>query len=77
MGSLKFKNFILRNPPTKMENKASGKHFNEPGHSVNDMTVTVIEKIFNNDPNFRKQREKMWINKFNTRYKGLNRISGG
>ena len=33
----------------KMENKATGKHFNKPGHSVNDMTVTVIEKIFNND----------------------------
>ena len=61
----------------KMENKATGKHFNEPGHSVNDMTVTVIEKIFNNGPGFRKQREKMWINKFNTRYKGLNKISGG
>jgi len=60
-----------------MENKATGKHFNEPCHSVNDMKVTVIEKIFNNDPRFRKQREKMWINKLNTRYKGLNKISGG
>ena len=32
-----------------MENKATGKHFNEPGHSSNDIRVTVIEKIFNND----------------------------
>ena len=61
----------------KMENKATGKHFNEPGHNVSDMTFTVIEKIYNNDPNYRKQREKMWINKFNTKYKGLNKISGG
>ena len=59
----------------KMENKSTGQHFNEPGHSVSDMTFTVIEKIFNKDPHYRKQREKMW--KFNTRYKGLNKINGG
>ena len=61
----------------KMQNKATGKHFNEPGHSVSDMNITVLEKIFNPDPQYRKQREKMWINKFNTRYKGLNINSGG
>ena len=60
-----------------MKNKATGQHFNEPGHSISDMTITVIEKIFNKDPRYRKQREKMFINKFNTRYKGLNKMSGG
>ena len=60
-----------------LKNKATGQHFNEPGHKVSDMTITVIEKVFNKDPRYRKQREKMFINKFNTRYKGLNKMSGG
>ena len=72
-----FRNNFVLSCMAKMENKATGQHFNEPGHSVSDMTFTVIEKIYNNDPNYRKQREKMWINKFNTKYKGLNKISGG
>ena len=41
------------------------------------MEVTVVEKIFNVDPQFRKQREKMFINKFNTNYRGINRSNGG
>ena len=57
--------------------KATGAHFNEKGHSISDMEITIIEKIFNQDPQFRKQREKMFINKFNTKYKGINRITGG
>ena len=57
--------------------KATGAHFNEKGHSISDMEITIIEKIFNQDPQFRKQREKMFINKFNTKYKGINRNTGG
>ena len=57
--------------------KATGKHFNEKSHRISDMTITVLEKVFNLNPQFRKQREKMWINKFNTKYKGLNRMNGG
>ena len=56
-------------------NKATGEHFNLPGHKVSDMEVTIIEKIYNEDPNYRKQREQMWIEKFHTKYKGLNRKS--
>ena len=62
---------------SRLLSKATGRHFNEPGHSVSDMTLTVLEKIFNLNPLYRKQREKMWINRFNTKYKGLNRINGG
>ena len=62
---------------SKVTNKATGEHFNQKGHSFSDMTVTVIEKIFNQNPQYRKQREKMWINRFNTKYKGLNKMSGG
>ena len=38
-----------------------------------DMEVTISEKIYNIDPLFRKAREKMWIERFNTKYTGLNR----
>ena len=61
----------------KQLSKATGKHFNEGGHKISDMTITVLEKVYNNNPLYRKQREKMWINKLNTKYRGLNRMSGG
>ena len=70
---LEYKGYVSNNILTK----ATGAHFNQKGHSVNDMEITIIEKIFNQDPQFRKQREKMFINKFNTRYKGINRNTGG
>ena len=57
--------------------KATDLHFNEKGHSVSDKEMTILEKVFNCNPQFRKQREKMWINKFNTRYIGLNQNNGG
>ena len=61
----------------KILSKATGAHFNGKGHSISDMEITVIEKIFDTDPQFRKQREKMFVNKFNTKYKGINRSAGG
>ena len=36
--------------------------------------VTVLEKIRNNTL-YRKQREQMWIQNFNTKYRGLNKKS--
>ena len=54
-----------------------GRHFNEKGHSASDMTITIVEKISNQNPLFRKEREKMYIQNFNTHYKGLNRKGGG
>ena len=52
---------------------ATGEHFNEPGHSLSNLTVTIIEKVKNNDLNYRREREKLFIKKFNTLNKGLNR----
>ena len=60
-----------------LKSKTTGAHFNTKGHSISDMEITVLEKIFNQDGQFRKQREKLWIQKFNTKYRGLNRINGG
>ena len=53
--------------------KATGLHFNQKGHKISDMEITILEKIYNKNDQFRKQREKMWINRFNTKYKGMNR----
>ena len=62
---------------TRNMSKSTGAHFNLRGHCTSDMEITIIEKIFSQDPQFRKQREKMYIQKFNTRYKGLNKSNGG
>ena len=53
--------------------KATGAHYNTPGHSVSDMQVSIIEKVHNTDPLIRKEREELFIRKFNTKYKGLNK----
>ena len=51
----------------------TGEHFNSPGHSLADMTITILEKVKSNDDLYRKEREKYFIRRFNTFYKGLNR----
>ena len=55
--------------------KATGAHFNSKGHSVSDMEVTVLEKIYSHDEGIRKERESMFIKEFNTKRKGLNKKS--
>ena len=52
--------------------KATGAHFNLPGHSASDMKVTILEKVHSMDPLVRKEREELFIRKFNTKYKGMN-----
>ena len=52
--------------------KATGAHFNLPGHSVSDMKVTILEKVHSMDPLVRKEREELFIRKFNSKYKGMN-----
>ena len=55
--------------------KATGAHFNLPGHSMADMKITIIEKIMSDDPQMRKLRESHFIKQFGTRYKGMNKIN--
>ena len=52
---------------------ATGRHFNKPGHDLSNLKIVIIEKQKTEDDNYRKEREKYFINKFNTFYKGLNR----
>ena len=57
----------------RMLDQATGAHFNLRGHCVSDMQVIILEKIRSPDEAFRKEREKMFINLFNTGYRGLNK----
>jgi hypothetical protein len=59
-----------------VENKdstATGQHFNSPGHSLADLSITVIEQVKKIDLGYRKEREEHHIRRLNTLYKGLNR----
>ena len=59
---------------TKKLNQATGHHFNQPGHSLADLKVIALEKVHSSDPFYRKERESYLIRKFNTYYKGINRL---
>ena len=55
---------------------ATGAHFNTPGHSLSHLSITIIEKQKNTSELYRKEREKYFINKFNTFYRGMNKQKG-
>ena len=61
---------------TSCKAKATGYHFNLPGHSESDMRITVVEKVLSKDPFMREEREKFYINKFEAKFKGMNRKYG-
>ena len=50
-----------------------GDHFNMPGHSVTQMTIFAIEKVFNPGLQILEKRESMWIRNLEAEFKGLNR----
>ena len=59
-------------------NITTGDNFNQPGHSLADLNVffsffCFLEQVKMEDDNYRKEREKYFINKFNTFYDGINR----
>ena len=54
-------------------NQPTGYHFNQPGHSVSDMRITVLEKVKHKDELYRREREKYFINKFDTFKNGMNK----
>ena len=53
-------------------NQATGEHFNSKGHSLADMEFSILETFKNGAHHLRKEREKYYINKFNTKHKGMN-----
>ena len=52
---------------------STGQHFNSPGHSIADLSITVKEQVKKNNMLYRKEIEELHIRRFNTLYKGLNR----
>ena len=52
---------------------ATGLHFNLPGHTLADLSITVVEQVRKNDIIYRKEREELHIRRFDTVKKGLNR----
>ena len=57
----------------KLTNKPTGAHFNLKGHGLSDMKIIIIEQVKIQDVQYRKEREKYFINKFNTYYEGMNK----
>ena len=51
----------------------TGYHFNLAGHSISDMKVCIIEQCMYDSVIYRQTRESHFIDKFNTKYSGLNR----
>ena len=61
-----------RSDVNSQKDKAISNHFNSPGHSISDMTITIVEKIYNKNPLFLREKEKFYMKLFNTRLGGLN-----
>ena len=51
-----------------------GVPFNGSGHSVENLKMTAIEKIYTRDEEIILKRKSLWINLFEAEYKGLNSI---
>ena len=56
---------------TKKINQPILEHFNLRGHDLEDLKVTILEKVKHPEEQYRKEREKYLIRKFNTFYRGL------
>ena len=45
----------------KLPDKPVAMHFNTPGHTFDDATVTVIEQMCSANSTYRKHQESYWI----------------
>ena len=50
----------------QLTDKATGAYFNSAGHSLSDLKIIILEQVKKKDTEYRKQREKYFIRKFNT-----------
>ena len=53
----------------QVHSKATGAHFNLPGHSLANMNFTVIEQVKYNNEAYREEKETYHFNQFNTFYR--------
>ena len=70
---LKFRLADHRGYVNSGDDTATGEHFNLPGHSLSDLSITILEQVMKKDDLYRKKREKYFIRKFNTFFRGLDR----
>jgi hypothetical protein len=57
-----------------LQNEVTGIHYNSTGHNSSNFQVQVIEKVSPNTPNYRLEREDMWIKRLSTKTPhGLNK----
>jgi hypothetical protein len=47
------------------DDTATGKHFNSAGHTISDLSITILEEV-------KRNGEIYFISKFNTFYRGVN-----
>ena len=57
----------------KQTSRATGQHFNLPGHNIHNMKFTILEQVKSRDPLYGREREKLLIRKFNSFYNGINK----
>ena len=58
---------------SKLLDKPSGFHFNQPGHDLSHFSALVLEKVKSPDPFVLRAREFLYIQKFDTYRNGLNK----
>ena len=51
----------------------TGSHFNLPGHNISMLKASIIEQCKFDSKMYRETREEFFIQKFQTKFKGLNR----
>ena len=54
--------------------QATGIHFNQPGHNLANLKITIVEKLKKDNGAYRKEKKRFLINKCNTYYRGINRM---
>ena len=57
---------------SQVESRARGAHFNLPGHSLADLSVTILEQT-KSDKEYRRGREKYFVRKFDTVNNSINK----
>ena len=55
------------------KNNAIGDHFSGPGHTIANMNILALEKVFKPGVQIIEKRESYWINKLEAEHQGLNR----
>ena len=52
---------------------ATGSHYTQPGHTLANLQVVILEQVEKIGDAYRQEREEYFIRKFNTAHSGLNR----